>query len=139
MPSHVDKSQVHHKLEYNGRFSNLGGGGGGNCYILAFRIVTTVLDCIDSDVKVKNLRQVKVYIFVILFSRGFQKFKFDWCQFRESNIIGNIQLLLRYRRDTYISHLKCNFAINLTYKKLKFCPWGFHNSRIWNNRQNFYR
>ena len=25
------------------------------------------------------------------------------------------------RRDTYVNHLKCNFAIILRYKKLKFC------------------
>ena len=28
-------------------------------------------------------------------------------------------------RDTYVNHLKCNFAIILSHRQLKFCLWGF--------------
>ena len=107
--------------------------------MLDFRIVATIFDWIDSDTKVKSLKQVKVYIFWILFSKGFQKTKFKWCQPRESKIVGNIQLLLRDRRNTYVNHLKCNFAIILRHRKLQFWPWSFQTCRVWMKGQNFYR
>ena len=28
-------------------------------------------------------------------------------------------------RDTYVNDLKCNFAVILSHRQLKFCPWGF--------------
>ena len=64
------------------------------------------------------------------FQENFKKLSLFDVSSGSQKIVGNIQPLLRDRRDTYANYLKCNFAIILRHIKLKFCPWGFQACRI---------